>query len=92
MWFAQLATGTESRFKFSWLVAFCLGYGLAIMFPSCRSVPGSSSLLASLEEASRQLQVAGGSTVFHVDPPTEVSADCQRAFAVTLAQIVCHSS
>jgi hypothetical protein len=29
---------------------------------------------------------------FHGDPPTEVSADGQRAFAVTLALIVCHSS
>jgi hypothetical protein len=37
-------------------------------------------------------KVAGSSTVFHVDPPTKVSADCQRAFAVTLAPIVCHSS
>jgi hypothetical protein len=32
-------------------------------------------------------KVAGGSTVFHVDPPTEVSADCQRAFAVTQARV-----
>jgi hypothetical protein len=46
---------------------------------------------SSLNEISI-FKIAGDSTVFHVDPPTEVSADGQRAFAVTLALIVCHSS
>jgi hypothetical protein len=46
---------------------------------------------SSLKETSI-FKVAGGSTVFHPDPPTEVAADCQRAFAVTLALIVCDRS
>jgi hypothetical protein len=55
------------------------------------ALPCPSSPLRRFKETSI-FKVAGGSTVFHVDPPTEVSADCQRAFAVTLALIVCHSS